>query len=354
MKSMVNYFASQTARARLIQRLFPEGIPALWCPPLTHYDERAMIDVARMEAHLRHLAPHAKGLLAPSSTGDGWDLGPAERRWVLEIVLEQAQKLGLHVLIGVLEAETAEAVAVIRDDVAWLKKRSGEGETIAALAKARVCGFTVCPPRGQERSQAEILQGLSQVLELGFPTALYQLPQMTRNEMSPEVAAGLAERFSNFIFFKDSSGADRVALSGKYLGGVFTTRGGEGDYERWLKAAGGPYDGFLLGSANCFAREHAQVIAYLRSGKIESARPVAGRVTAVVGEVARLVRSAAGASAFAQANKAIDHFFAYGPRGTDAPPPRLHDGSQVPQEMITATGESLARHSLMPERGYLD
>lgn len=342
------------ARALLIKRLFPDSIPTLWCPPLTHYDAAGGIDQPRIEAHLRHLAPHTKGLLAPGSTGDGWDLSAVERRRVLEIVLEQAAQSKLQVLIGALQADPAQAISLILEDIRWLHKKTGETDAAKAMAKARVCGFTVCPPRGQERSQKEIRDGLAAVLELGLPMALYQLPQMTQNEMSPETVSELAGRFSNFIFFKDSSGADRVALSGKDLDGVFTTRGGEGDYEKWLNSSGGPYSGFLLGSANCFARELAQMIQELDLGRTEAARELAARVTAVVREVAKLVRGRSGGNSFAQANKAIDHYFAHGPDAAHQAPPRLHDRTNVPADIVSATGGLLNQHRLMPERGYLE
>ena len=71
-------------------------------------------------------------------------------------------------------------------------------------------------------------RALASILEAGFPTALYQLPQVTQNEFSPEVGSSLALRFPNFMLFKDSSGSDRVVSSGKSLGGVFTLREGRG------------------------------------------------------------------------------------------------------------------------------
>ena len=66
--------------------------------------------------------------------------------------------------------------------------------------------------------------------------------------MTPELVAGLAERFPNLLLFKDSSGTDEVALSGRMPAGVTLLRGAEGDYAQWSKAHGGPYDGFLLSS----------------------------------------------------------------------------------------------------------
>ena len=57
---------------------------------------------------------------------------------------------------------------------------------------------------------------------------------------------------------------------------------------------------------------------------------------------------------FANANKAMDHFFAFGPQAKDAPSPRLHAGRCLPGDVIRATGEALARHGLMPGKGYLE
>jgi dihydrodipicolinate synthase/N-acetylneuraminate lyase len=342
------------ARADLLQRLFPDGVPLLWCPPLTHYDGEGGIDRARIAAHLRHLSPYIRGFLIPGSTGDGWELSDGERRQVLELALEQGQILKTHLLIGVLKAKAAEAVAAIREDMQWIKARLKDRNVDKALTKARVCGFTVCPPRGKDLAQEEIGRALASILELGLPTAIYQLPQMTQNEMSAKVAFKLAQRFENFLLFKDSSGADRVALSGKDLGGVFTMRGGESDYARWQKAGGGPYEGFLLGSANCFARELHQLLQDISVGRLEAARRVSERLTAAVSEVSRLVAGLPGGNAFAHANKALDHFFAYGPRAASVPPPRLHGGSRLPVEVIRATGDLLSRNGLMPARGYLD
>jgi dihydrodipicolinate synthase/N-acetylneuraminate lyase len=306
-----------------------------------------------MAAHLWHLAPYIKGFLVPGSTGDGWELSDRERRQVLAVALEQAQKLKAHLLVGVLKAKASEAVALVRRDVEWLKTRVGERDTARALAAARVRAFTVCPPRGKGLAQAQIQCALASILELGLPVALYQLPQMTQNEMSAAAARELAERFANFLLFKDSSGTDRVALAGNGLGGVFTTRGGEGDYARWLKVTGGPYDGFLLGSANCFARELHQVIQDISAGRLEAAQRLSKRLTAAVCEVSQSVAGLPGGNAFAQANKALDHFFAYGPRAAEVPPPRLHSGRRLPVAVIRATSQILAQQELMPANGYL-
>lgn len=341
-------------RESFFKGVFPEGIPLLWCPPLTHYDQHGAIDGARIARHLQHLFPMVRGFLIPGSTGDGWELTPVERRQVLTIGLDQAHQLKAHVLVGALHPDAAQALKLIREDIDWFKSRVGESDVHKALAKVRVCGFTICAQRGQHLAQEEIRQSLASILELGLPTAIYQLPQITLNEISPEVTAGLAQRYENFIFFKDTSGSDAVACSGKDLCGVFTARGAEGDYARWLKSAAGPYDGFLLSSANCFARELHQVILDARAGRLDSARELSGRVDAAVSEVFRLAGDLPQGNPFANGNKAIDHFFAHGAIALNMPPPRLHAGGSLPQELIRSTGQILLREKLMPSRGYLE
>ena len=340
-------------RVELLRRLFPVGIPPLWCPPVTHYDDSGAIDAARIIAHLRHLSPHARGLLIPGSTGDGWELSAAETRQLLETAVEQARALNLHLLVGALRPEPQDAIAFIRETIEWLTVRFEVRDPTEAISQAHVCGFTVCPPRGATLSQPQITAGLASILDLGLPTAIYQLPQVTQNELSPEAAIELARQFPNFVFFKDTSGGDRVALEGRGLDGVFAVRGAEGNYAQWLKAAGGPYNGFLLGSANCFAAQYHQLIDDISAGRAETAQQLGEQITAAVGEVTRLVAGFPYGNAFANANKAMDHFFAHGPRAAQVPPPRLHAGVRLPKEIIASVREVLSRHNFMPLRGYL-
>lgn len=344
---------SSRSRAQWLAELFPSGTPSLWCPLITHYGDDGGIDRRRVGAHLQYLAPHVKGFLIPGSTGDGWEMNDAEIRSLLEIVLEEISRLRLRLLVGVLKTDAAEARRVILDTVEWLKQRTGQGDAIAAMQTARVCGFTVCPPKGKELSQEQIAAALASILELGLPVSLYQLPQITQNEMSPETVATLAARFPNFILFKDTSGADRVALSGRDFGGVFLVRGAEREYAKWLKSGGGPYDGFLLSTANCFGHQLHEIGALLAADRRDEAQGLSARLSSAVKEVFDLVAELPHGNAFANANKALDHFFAHGPQAADVLPPRLHAGVRLPAEVIRLTGEALERHGFLPERGYL-
>ena len=343
-----------TRRKRLLADLFPEGVPGLWCPPLTHYDAEGAIDLQRVAAQLEFMSPWVKGLLVPGSTGDGWELSASEARELVELVLGEVQRLKLRLLIGALRPVAADARRVIAETRGFLQDRAEAEAVEECLVQTRVCGFAVCPPRGRLVTQLEMDAALSDVLSLGLPTAMYQIPQVTENVMRPELVASLARRFGNFILFKDSSGADDVAKTGHDFDGLFLVRGAEGNYAQWLKTGGGVYHGLLLSTANCFGRQLHQISENLSTGRLTEAKEMSERLTGFIKEMSRLVRGIPDGNQFANAGKAVDHFHAHGPSASQVPPPRLHSGRSLPVEVIRATGEALARHRLMPAKGYLE
>src|SRR5438093_4918053 len=134
---------TQTAveRRKLLARLLPDGIPALWCPLITHYDRDGAIDQPRVAAHLRHLSAHVKGFLIPGSTGDGWELSDAETRRLLEVVIEQITKLNLRLLVGALKTEAEAARRTIGETIDWINARTNDRLLENSLTQSGVCGF---------------------------------------------------------------------------------------------------------------------------------------------------------------------------------------------------------------------
>jgi dihydrodipicolinate synthase/N-acetylneuraminate lyase len=177
---------------------------------------------------------------------------------------------------------------------------------------------------------------------------------MTHNEMSPDLFVGLAGRYPHVILLKDTSGKDRVALQDKGESGVFLVRGAEGDYVKWLREGGGPYDGLLLSTANCFPAELRRMIVELQEGKIDAARAVSARLSQAVYEVFELVAGVPHGNPFTNANKAMDHFMAYGSDAEGRDPPRLHAGTRLPVDLIRKVGTVLREADLIPARGYLE
>jgi len=341
-------------RRTLINKLFPSGVPRLWCPLLTHYRSDGSIDFDRMHVHFNHVVPWVKGFLIPGSTGDGWDLTEDETLAVADFAIQKARTSEISLLLGVLKAGAEAMKRMIFNMIKMLQENpAGTEDTSEVLQTNRVCGFTICPPRGKALAQHQIEAGLSAVLEMGMPIALYQLPQVTENEVAPETFERLVQKFSNLFLFKDSSGRDSIATSGLDKGGVFLVRGAEGNYAQWLTDAGGSYDGFLLSTANCFSQNLTSLIESLETNDHEKARAISEKLTGVVSQVFALVQALPHGNPFTNANKAIDHFFAFGPRAITIEAPMLHEKIRIPHDVIQATGAVLTRHNMMPERGYL-
>jgi len=307
-----------------------------------------------MSAHLRFVLPYVKGYLIPGSTGDGWELDDRETLDVVNFAIRKSREHEMYLLLGVLKTDLGAMNRTLENMIGVLRGVSRTEGTGESLQKAHVCGFTVCPPKGKTYSQEEIYSALSEIMKRGLLTALYQLPQVTENEVAPETFERLVAAYPNLIFFKDSSGGDRIALSSVDKGGVYLVRGAEGDYARWLKDTGGPYDGFLLSTANCFPEQLHGVIEKIEARDIPSATKISERISGAVREVFPLVQPLSHGNAFTNANKAIDHFMAFGAGAEKNPAPMLHAKLRLPEGVITATGEVLKRYGLMPRKGYLE
>jgi len=340
-------------RRRLVAALLPHGIPRLWCPLLTHYTESGHIDFSRMTAHFHHLASHVGGYLIPGSTGDGWELDDHETMAVVDFALALARDHQVPLLFGVLRPDGPSMKATIHEMLDRLRHVTGIENRTDRLAAAHVCGFALCPPRGKMLDQDRIYRDLRELAGMDVPLALYQLPQVTENEFAPGTFAALISEYGNIIFLKDSSGDDRIALSGEARRGVYFFRGAENDYAQWLTEAGGSYDGFLLSTANSFPAELSSIIEHLEKGERDAAQLLSARVSGAVREIFDVVQALPVGNAFTNGNKAIDHHCAFGPGASGKAGPMLHGGMRIPGEIIVKTGEILGRYGLMPTQGYL-
>lgn len=313
---------SQIERQQLQRRLFPTGIPRLWCPILTHFRAARVLDVERIGTHLRWLSKHVQGILVPGSTGEGWEMSDEDVADLLKAVLVAAQAANVRVLVGVLKTNTDDVLATLEH----LRDK---------LSHPAVAGITVCPAQGADLSQTELEAGLARILDQGIPTALYQLPQITQNELEAETVSRLASAYPNFILFKDTSGEDRVASSDLDLGGVFLVRGSElGGYARWYCKGGGPYHGFLLSTANVFAPELAEILSLLDRGQQDRAEGLSTTLEQIVASTFDIVRDFSVGNSFTNANKILDHIRIYGDNASKTPCPLLYSGARLPSEFV--------------------
>lgn len=340
-------------RADLVRRHFPEGIPKLWCPALTHYSRAGRLDEKRIRHHWQHFSPFVKGVLVPGSTGEGWEMTDDDIRYLLDVVLDIGRAMNIRVLIGVLKTDVSSMLECIDATLAFLKHRTGYSKADEAMLGSNVVGFTVCPPKGSQLSQSVLADALGAVADRRVPLAIYQLPQVTGNELRAETVQALAARFPGFYLFKDTSGNDQVARSNLDLHGVFLVRGAEGEYHRWLKNASGPYDGFLLSSSNVFAEQLTAIRFMLDAGKAHAAAALSERIGRVMEDCFRLVDGFPAGNAFANANKILDHIMAFGEECFRRDPPLLYSGVRLPVEFIEHAADQLRQQELFPPRGYL-
>ncbi len=340
-------------RQNLVRELVGGEMPRLWCPPLTHYTSEGSLDKERIAAHWASMLPNVNAFLVPGSTGDGWEMSDDEIKELLNFTIKLAGKLDVLLLIGVLKSDVSSMGEAIAEILTMLEQKAGVKDPIGVLKQTKVCGFTVCPPHGAQLTQEQIQADLETVLTLNLPTAIYQLPQITANEMSPALIARLAEYYPNFFLFKDSSGSDRVALADSNQSGIFLVRGAEGQYSEWLQESGGPYHGLLLSTANCFSAQLRAIFTLLEDGRIKEAKNLSDRLTQVVDLVFKLVSNLPQGNPFTNANKAIDHFLAYGSEADRFPPPMLHAGIRLPENVIREVGEILKKAQLISKTGYL-
>jgi len=353
-------------RSILVSGIFPSGLPRLWCPLLTHYGDDLQLDGERMAAHIRSLRPWVSAFLAPGSTGDGWELSASETDRLLDVLLAEAERQDFSVMVGVLRTGQGEALAAVRY---YLSRLSDGASGVQALSSRRICGFTVTPPKGAGLAQDLILRELESIAQTGVPLAIYQLPQVTENEMSPDTVASLAARYPNLYLLKDTSGLDRVALSAVDLDGLFLVRGAESGYSRWYKASSsngrpnavsgggtphGIYDGFLLSTANCFAREFSLIMEDVAAGRFTEADALSDRVSAVVGGVFLEASKLDFGNPFSNANKAMDHCLAWGSGYASIPLPMTHSGNRLPLSLVQTAGALMDQYGFRPAKGYLE
>jgi 4-hydroxy-tetrahydrodipicolinate synthase len=341
------------SRCEIVQRHFPEGIPKLWCPALTHFSRQGCLDEMRTRHHWQHLSPYVKGVLVPGSTGEGWEMNDDDIQKLLKVILDIANVTDIRVLIGVLKTDLASMLECIDATLAFLKHRTGIDQTDEALLASNVVGFTVCPPKGTQLSQAALVDALTVVAKRGVPLAIYQLPQITGNELTAETIQTLAARFPGFYLFKDTSGNDLVARSSLDIHGIFLVRGAEGEYHRWLTNAGGPYNGFLLSSSNVFAEQLTAIRSMLDEGKAHAAAALSERIGRVIDACFSLVKDFPAGNAFTNANKILDHIMAFGEKGLHRDPPLLYSGVRLPVEFIEHAAALLRQEELFPARGYM-
>jgi dihydrodipicolinate synthase/N-acetylneuraminate lyase len=336
----------QQKRVDLIKRLFPNDFPKLWCPSLTFYNEKGSIDFDRMSSHLDYLLPYINSYLIPGSTGDGWELSFDEFKQLLEFAFKRYNPdSNINITIGILRTNMDEMLEFM-DYAADFLKDIGLTVNSDDYRENRFKGFVICSPKGRNTTQKDIENSLSRFLDMNYPTILYQLPQVTENETSPETLDNLVREYYNLYMVKDSSGYYTVAKEEIDYNNLFLVRGVEVGYSEALKKSGGFYDGFLLSTGNSFPKELKEIITLLEMDNQHDADELSHKLTLAINEVFEIAKDIKTGSLFTNANKMIEHIRRYGKDWVDKPLPRLHSGETISKESLKKTEAILKKHNL--------
>lgn len=312
-----------------------KDFPTLWFPPLTYYKEGGVIDTDKMTVELSKIYPYSKGVLVPGSTGDGWVLGQEEQELLLRFFLNGFSFGRFSIMIGALKSTADETISSIERWCEILRVESGKNQDAAAMAALDVKAFVFCVPAWLDDREAQ-LREMGRILDIGLPMAFYQLPLVTGVTVDPTVIAELADRYSNLIVAKDSGGKDEMAKSGLLKDRLMLLRGAEGDQTDMITGSGAIYDGMLLSTVNCFAREHSELMQGIRgySGYGDVISEVFAAVTDPVSNpFSDTVRAICYAKEYGEEASAIDIY--------------CYNGDTLPAELVAEAAASLRRNQQM-------
>jgi dihydrodipicolinate synthase/N-acetylneuraminate lyase len=296
-----------------------------------------------MAAHVAHLRPHVRQLLLAGSTGDGWELSVRQLLDLARLARDPDVFGDARLLFGLLRGTTDEVVL-------WAKALE-QNFLEEGLPAGEFVGYAVCPPIDAAAGQDAIRRHYERVLKATTrPIAVYELPQVTGCSIAPETLRALAED-PRVILFKDTGGVDTVAQAGA-VAQVVMLRGAEGQYAEALKP-NGPYDGWLLSTANVFAREFRQILRFRDAGQADAARDLSATLTRQIAALFESAEDLPFGNAFSNANRAGDHILAWGAAWREAPPPLTVSGHTLPRALLEAAAQSLGRHPGVPAKGYL-
>ena len=347
-------------RETLIRHFFPKGMPNLWCPALTHVREDGSFDTRRIESQLNRVADFSSGWLMFGPTGHGDLFSDEDVVTLLAFSGRVAAKNNAFLLASTFATNAEHGLRRANRIVDWLRERSRDVQTpddddqsdglIGAMVATRVMGIAVSAPV-QLGTPSECESALRRYLDLGVPTAISQPPTPPENLIPPEVVAGLAADYANFVLFEDSSGQDRVVMSSADLSNVRKFRGASGNYMPWTKSMGGNYDGLMVGAVNGFGLQLSEMLGFLDEGFASHAVNLITPVQRVIDEASSAVAALEFGNRFANTQHAIDHFLAYGREPNSRP--SLPLGHEFPSDVLDRVKTVLDENGFLRASGYM-
>jgi 1-pyrroline-4-hydroxy-2-carboxylate deaminase len=234
---------------------FEGVVPAV----LTPFDESGEIDAGALARNVDWLLDSgAAGLVGTGTMGEAQSLSAAERRLVIETLVE-AGGGRVTVTAGVSSETPARSIAFAADAAA-----AGAG------------ALMLLPPLGYEGDRREIEAFYRAVAEsTELPIMAYNNPKASGTDMPPALIARLAE-IDGVVAIKECSGdARRLAELLNATEGLEVLVGGD-DWALEGFCAGAT--GWISGVVNVAPRECVELFRLCGEGRLEEARAVYGRI----------------------------------------------------------------------------
>jgi dihydrodipicolinate synthase/N-acetylneuraminate lyase len=231
---------------------FPGIIPAVTTP----FDASGEIDVDALERNLAALLDAGvHGFVATGTMGEAGSLSGDERRRVIEATVRVAAGR-VPVIAGVSAGTPTAAIGFASD---------GAG------------AIMLLPPLGYRCDQREIVAFYRTVGEAaGLPLVVYNNPEASGTDMSVELIGRIAAEVEQVAAVKECSGdARRIAALLNHAPGMEVLVGGD-DWALEGLCAGAT--GWISGVADCAPAECVELYDACRTGDLERARAVYGRL----------------------------------------------------------------------------
>jgi 4-hydroxy-tetrahydrodipicolinate synthase len=233
---------------------FPGIIPAVTTP----FDANGAVDTAGLAANVRFLLDAGvHGIVGTGTMGEAGSLSAAERRLVLETVVEAVD--GAVPVIAGISAGTADAaIAYARD---------------AAGIDAVMC----LPPLGYRADVAELIAYYEAVADgTGLPVMLYNNPEASGVDLRAEQIVAIADRVPGIVSVKECSGDVRriPALIAAAPQLEILVGGDDWALEGFCAGA----TGWVTGVADVAPRECVALYEHCAAGELDAAREVYQRL----------------------------------------------------------------------------
>jgi len=233
---------------------FPGIIPAVTTP----FDANGAVDTAGLAANVRFLLDAGvHGIVGTGTMGEAGSLSAAERKLVLETVVEAVDG-AVPVIAGVSAGTAAAAVAYARD---------------ATGVDAVMC----LPPLGYRADLPELIAFYGAVAEgSGLPVMLYNNPEASGVDLRAEQIVAIADRVPGIVAVKECSGDVRRIPALIAAAPQLEILVGGDDWALEGFAAGAT--GWVTGVADVAPRECVALYEHVAAGELEPAREIYQRL----------------------------------------------------------------------------